>query len=197
MNQQTEQFKCLPVSRLAQDSTYSRAYSHQRNLVTMDSSALEVMTDLHFVSAIHILSGSSILWASQQMISQGVRMLLVVGDQEEHVIGLLTSRDFDLTSMSPDTQVDSVMTPYDEIEVISMDEVLYAVVGDIVETLKRSKRQHALSAEEVPLTGKNVIRGIFSATQISRQLGIPVESDDLEHTFEDIDRAVSQGKLEN
>lgn len=42
------------VLRLAQDWTCSRAYSHQRNLVTMDSSALEELTDLHFVCATHI-----------------------------------------------------------------------------------------------------------------------------------------------
>lgn len=190
MSEENAEFKCLKVSTLESNSTYARAYSHQRNLINMKSSALEVMTDLHFVSAITIHSGSTIIQASQQMISQGVRLLLVVGDSDE-VIGLITTRDFNTQEMSKETTIDSVMTPFNEIEVMDMDEVLHAVVGDVVETLKRSQRQHALSAEEDPTTGRTVIRGVFSATQISRQLGIAVQSDQILQTFADIDQAVS------
>lgn len=183
-------FKCLSISTLNDDSTFARAYSHQRNLVNMASSALEVMTDLHFVSASNIHSGFTITQASQQMISQGVRLLLVVEDSD-HVIGLVTSRDFNINEMPKETKIDSVMTPFNEIEVMSMEEVLHAVVGDVVETLKQSKRQHALAAENDPVTDQLVIRGVFSATQISRQLGIAVQSDEILKTFEDIDQAVS------
>ena len=155
----------------------------------MNSSALEVMTDLHFVSASTISSVASLDEAAQQMISQGVRLLLVV-DSEEQVIGLVTTRDFDTSSRTSGRHVDSVMTPYNKIEVIEMEEVLYAVVGDVVETLKNSRRQHALAAEKDPLSGKTVIRGIFSATQIARQLGIPVQSDEILQTFENIGYAL-------
>ena len=155
----------------------------------MNSSALEVMTDLHFVSASTISSVASLDEAAQQMISQGVRLLLVV-DSEERVIGLVTTRDFDTDSRTSDRHVDSVMTPYNKIEVIEMEEVLYAVVGDVVETLKNSRRQHALAAEKDPLSGKTVIRGIFSATQIARQLGIAVQSDEILQTFENIGYAL-------
>ena len=182
-------FRCLNVSTLKDDSTFARAYSHTRNLVNMDSSALEVMTDLHFVSASTIHSGLTVVQASQQMISQGVRLLLVVEDSD-HVIGLVTSRDFN-KEMPGETKIDSIMTPYDEIEVMSMEEVLHALVGDVVETLKQSHRQHALAAENDPITDRIVIRGIFSATQISRQLGIAVQSDQISQTFADIDLAVS------
>ena len=183
-------FKCLNVSTLNDDSTFARAYSHQRNLVNMESSALEVMTDLHFVSASNIHSGLTIAQASQQMISQGVRLLLVIEDSD-HVIGLVTSRDFNINEMPVETKIDSVMTPFDEIEVMSMEEVLHAVVGDVVETLKQSQRQHALAAENDPITDRLVIRGVFSATQISRQLGIAVQSDQISQTFADIDQVVS------
>ena len=182
-------YKCLTVSTLESDSTYAHAYSHQRNLIGMDSSALEVMTDLHFVPASTISFAETLGQATQQMISQGVRLLLVV-DDEERVIGLITTRDFDSDSSSDDRKVSSVMTPYSEIEVISMNDVLYAVVGDLVETLKRSSRQHALAAEKDPISGQTVIRGIFSATQIARQLGVAVKSTEIFQTFEEIDRAV-------
>ena len=189
-------FKCLAVSTLESESTYARAYSHQRNLINMHSSALEVMTDLHFVSAITVTSSTSLTEASQQMISQGVRLLLVV-DGGDLVIGLITSRDFDTTDNSTGSMVGSVMTPFEDIEVMHMEDVLHVVVGDIVETLKSSSRQHALAAETDHVSGRMVIRGIFSATQISRQLGIAVQSDEILQTFEDIDQAVSNASSQN
>ena len=187
-------YKCLTVSTLDAGSTFARAYSHQRNLVSMNSSALEVMTDLHFVPASMISSEDTLGHATQQMISQGVRLLLVV-DDEGLVTGLITTRDFDTDTTIDDRKVESVMTPYNEIEVISMDDVLYAVVGDLVETLKQSSRQHALAAEKDPISGQTVIRGIFSATQIARQLGIAVKSNEIHQTFEGIDRAVNDSSI--
>ncbi|MFZ3174169.1 MAG: CBS domain-containing protein, partial [Thiobacillus sp.] len=67
---------------------------------------------------------------------------------------------------------------------------LHAHVGDIVETLKHSGRQHALVVEDEPLTEKPTIRGIFSASQIARQLGIPLQAQELAQTFEQIDLAI-------
>ena len=71
-------------------------------------------------------------------------------------------------------------------------DVLHARVGDIIETLKHSGRQHALVLDEVPVTGKSMIRGIFSASQIARQLGIISEQHDLAQTFAQIDQAIRE-----
>ena len=187
-------YKSLTVSNLESDATYARAYSHQRNLVSMNSSALEVMTDLHFVPASTIGAQDTLGKATQQMISQGVRLLLVA-DNEARVTGLITTRDFDSDARDDDHLVESVMTPVNEIEVIAMGDLLYAVVGDLVETLKQSKRQHALAAEMDHISGLIVIRGVFSATQIARQLGVAVKSTEILQTFEQIDRVVNGSSI--
>jgi hypothetical protein len=45
-------------------------------------------------------------------------------------------------------------------------------VGHIVATLQALARQHALVVEVDPQTKAQCVRGIFSTTQISKQLGV-------------------------
>lgn len=79
------------------------------------------------------------------------------------------------------------MTPGGQIEVLEYDGVFHAHVGDIIETLKRSGRQHALVVDHSPMDDRQTIRGIFSASQIARQLGFPTSTFDLAGTFSDLD----------
>lgn len=192
-------FKPLALATLAADSGYSRPYFSTPNLVRMVSSALEVMTDLRYVPAETVLAQYTLETATQKMIVRGVRSLLVVNEYED-VIGIITARDVMGERASAlaqakqvaydDLKVSDVMTPGESIEVLQLDDVLHAHVGDVVETLKNSGRQHALVVEQDPLTAKVVIRGVFSASQIARQLGIPLRTDDLRQTFAEIDRAI-------
>jgi CBS domain-containing protein len=133
------------------------------------------------------------------MIVRGVRALLVV-DAAEDVVGILTSRDLMGARALEATvargvefgalKVADVMTPACAIEVLQIEDVLHAHVGDVVETLKHSGRQHALVVETDALHARCVIRGVFSASQIARQLGIATRSDDLQRTFAQIDRSM-------
>ena len=59
-----------------------------------------------------------------------------------------------------------------------MSDIAAARVGDIVGTLKRMGRQHALVVDRDPV-GEQTIRGVLSTTQIGRQLGKPIETFDL------------------
>ena len=71
--------------------------------------------------------------------------------------------------------VHHVMTPAAQLEVIELREVQQARVGDIVETLKHLGRQHALvidSGAAGPASAERIVRGLFSLTQIARQLGL-------------------------
>lgn len=71
-----------------------------------------------------------------------------------------------------------------------MDEVERARVGHIVATLKRAGRQHAMVVEDGP-GGRQVVRGVFSASQLEKQLGQPVPVAATAHTFADIEAALS------
>ncbi len=192
-------FKPLSLSTLAPGTGYARPYFSTPNLVRVGSSALEVMTDLRYVATETIQAQVAVEAATQKMIVRGVRSLLVVDDSAD-IIGIITSRDLmgpraQQTSAAQDigcgeVRVRDAMTPGDAIEVLGLDDVLHAHVGDIIETLKHSGRQHALVVETDPLDDKPVIRGVFSASQIARQLGIAPDQGDLAQTFAQIDRAM-------
>lgn len=200
MGESNNGFKPLLLSTLKPSTGYERPYFHSPNLVKVSASALEVMTDLRFVPAATVQAGVDIETATQKMIARGVRSLLVVDDGED-VIGIITSRDLigdrPVEVMSgrnvsfAEVKVRDVMTTGECIEVMPLEDVLHARVGDIVATLKHSGRQHALAVEEDSFSGKPMIRGIFSASQIARQLGIALQKHELSQTFAEIDRAIS------
>jgi hypothetical protein len=85
------------------------------------------------------------------------------------------------------------MTPADRLEILDFRDVEAARIGDIVATLRLAGRQHALAVEatdETPSAQKTV-RGIFSLTQIARQLGIPPQqTHDIIRTFAEIQAAI-------
>ena len=122
--------------------------------------------------------------APRNPIGDAVAARDVIGDRADEVMRRRTISFQEI-------KVADVMTPADQVEVLALDDVLHAHVGDIVETLKGSSRQHALVVEDDPILQKPVIRGIFSATQIARQLGIGLQLHELSQTFAEIDRAMS------
>lgn len=200
MTAPTKPYQPLSISTLPPQTGYARPFFHVQNPVKAYSSALEVMTDLRFIAASTVAAELDIDTATQKMIARGVRSLLVVNVQQD-VIGIITSRD--LLGGRPDAAMQAknidfselivrdVMTGGDAIEVLHMDDVLHARVGDIVETLKHSGRQHALVVEDDSFSGKKMIRGIFSASQIARQLGVRSQKTALSDTFAEIDQAIS------
>lgn len=199
MEERMEGFKLLAISTLAPNTGYSRPFFYLQNQVTAASSALEVMTDLRFIPAGTIRADIDIDTATQKMIARGVRSLLVV-DSDDTVLGIITSRDLlgERTAAVmhgrgvPFSEVKTrdIMTNRDCIEVLQLQDVLHARVGDIVETLKHSGRQHALVIEQEAFSGRDTIRGIFSASQIARQLGVRAPAQEISETFAEIDRAM-------
>jgi CBS-domain-containing membrane protein len=197
-------FKPLTLTTLSAYTGYSKPYFFSPNPVKVLSFAMEVMTDLRFVPAATIQSEVDIETATQKMIARSVRLLLVV-DSADDVIGILTARDLmgkrplevmdSLQVGASEVKVLQVMTAAADIEVIPLNDILHARVGDIVETLKNSGRQHAMVVEEDVFSGKAMIRGIFSASQIARQLGIGVPVNDLSQTFSEIERAIAEQTL--
>lgn len=69
-----------------------------------------------------------------------------------------------------------------------MAEVSEARVGDIIQTLKRTGRQHALVIARTP--DGPAIRGIFSARQVGRQLGVQIDTTGIAYTFAELEAAL-------
>lgn len=189
-------FPAPPGTTFSQPSTFT--------LVRAESPALCVMTDLKQVSAATIGPEATLVQATQTMISRGVRLLLVV-DRDDAVLGLITARDTqgekpiqliqEHGGKFNDLLVRDLMCPREKIELIDAADVLRATVGDIVETLKQTKRQHAIVGERDSVGGQVRIRGIFSATQIGRQLGAAIQTFDVSATFTEIEGFLAQDNV--
>ncbi len=172
--------------------------AHNPVPVRADSPAVEVMTDLAKIPAATISPDDSLPEANQSMLLRGVRLLLVAGN-DGRIRGVLSSTD--LLGERPvlvaqnrgikrnELRVSDVMTAVDNMEVLRINDVARAEVGHIVATLKAATRAHALVVEDQ--NGKQVLRGIFSATQIARQLGISVVTHEAARTFAEIEAAIS------
>lgn len=173
-------------------------------LVYPDSPAVCAMTDLKQVSVATVHPRASLQQATQTMISRGVRLLLVV-DEDENVLGLITARDTqgekpikliqERGGKFADLLVGDVMCPRERMDLLDTTDVLRAKVADIIETLKHSTRQHAIVGERDPGTGKVRICGIFSATQIGRQLGAAIQTFDVSSTFGEIEGYLAQDNV--
>jgi hypothetical protein len=70
-----------------------------------------------------------------------------------------------------------------------MDDVLHAHVGPVVATLKATGRRHAAVVDE-DASGRQILRGLFSASQLANQLGEPVETIEIARNFAEISVAL-------
>ena len=173
------QFASLSHIPLKPDSRYERP-PELPPLVHLDSPALEVMTDFKVVHAITTSAGVAIDEALETMKTSGVRLLLVI-DEESCVIGLITASDiqgekpirFVQEERMPRSEITigMIMTPQKDIPVLNMLSVRNVQVGSVIATLHELERQHVLVVEVDPDSKDQRVRGLFSLSQISKQLG--------------------------
>jgi len=182
-------------------SSFSRPVQVLPEQVKLNDPATNVMTDLSRVSVVSTHARTSMDMANAKMIRYGIRMLLVLDDNEQ-LAGLLTATDVlgekpmrflqNMGGTHADIMVRDIMTTQRELEVMKIDDVQHAKVGQIVATLKKSNRQHALVVAE-GADGRQTVCGLFSITQIARQLGAQVHSFELARTFAEIEAVIAHG----
>jgi CBS domain-containing protein len=193
-------YPALTYSALRPGAAYAQPSQSLPEQVTLDDPALQVLTDFQRVTAIIILAGDALDEAHRRMIQRGVRLLLVV-DQDRKVVGVITSND--ILGEKPlqtivqrgirreELLVRDIMTPQERLEVLNLADVRTAKVGHIVATLRKSGRQHAIVAE-VNEAGRHTVRGVFSATQIARQLGVTIQTSQVAMTFSEIEATLAR-----
>jgi hypothetical protein len=205
------QFHELPIRELGPGAGFRRPQQAQPARVTLESPAMEVMTDLQRISPATIRPQAPLEGANQFMISRGVRLLLVV-DVHDSVLGVLTATDVlgekalrvaaERGTRRGELTVRDLMTPAEAVEVIALADVQGARVGHVLETLRRAGRQHALVVEEAsvaesPPSGRALrhpmVRGIFSVSQLARQLGLLLpQAGEVARTFAEIEAALGR-----
>lgn len=152
-------------------------------LVRLDSPALDVMTDFQFVRPITIRPDVPIDAALQKMKSEGIRLLLVIDDRQR-IIGTVTAKIMlgeepikivqEKRIPRSEITVEMVMIPQPEVPVLNMLNVRNARVGHVVKTLQKLDRKHILVVELEEKTKEQRVCGMFSTSQIGRQLGVNV-----------------------
>ncbi len=89
-----------------------------------------------------------------------------------------------------DIRVRDLMTPHARLEVLPMAAVAHARVGHVLATLRQAGRQHAMAVEDGP-DGRQLVRGVFSASQLEKQLGQPLPIGPVARTFAEIEAALA------
>ncbi len=188
-------YHALPSRALGEGAGFRRPTEAQPH-VTLESPAREVMTDLTRVSPATIRPQEPVSGANEFMMARGVRLLLVI-DERERVLGVVSATDvLGERSMRVATErglrrgemtVADIMTPAESVEVIALADLDGAHVGHIVSTLMHAGRQHALVVDEAPESGRRMVRGILSLSQVARQLGRPLQLAEVARTFAEIE----------
>lgn len=205
------QYHALPIHELGAGAGFRRPVQTASSRVSSESSAVEAMTDFTRATPATIRPQAPVDAANQFMITRGVRLLLVV-DERETVLGLVTATDIlgekvlrvamDRGIRRSELTVTDIMTGAEAVEVLAFADVEGARVGHVVETLRRAGRQHALVVDfEVippklsidPPVKRALVRGIFSISQIARQLGIALPAGgEVARTFAEIESAIAR-----
>ena len=203
------EYDALSIRELGAGAGFRRPTQAQAAQVSIESPALEVMTDLRRTTPATIRPQAPLAGANQFMITRGVRLLLVV-DEREDVLGVISATDIlgerpmrvatERGLRRDELTVADIMIPAEQVEVIALPDVAAARVGHVLETLRRAGRQHALVVDfdDVPsgrpLTPpgrRAMVRGIFSLSQIARQLGVSVTTGgEVARTFSEIEAAI-------
>jgi CBS domain containing-hemolysin-like protein len=196
------QYARLLVHKLESGSSLSRPTSDLPERVGLDNPALDTMTDFRRVTAFIATPGDRIGQAEARMHRQKVKLLFVM-DSNDQVAGLVTTTDIygekPMQVMQSrrihhdEVVVSDIMTPVDQLEAIDFEDLARARIGNVLETLKASGRQHALVLEHK--TSGNTVRGLLSLTMLCKQLGVALETAEVARAF--IERTGVRAKIPN
>jgi CBS domain-containing protein len=146
--------------------------------VKANDRAMRVMTDFECTHPITVSEERRIDDALQDMISLGVRALLVV--RNGRVTGLITS--YDIQGERPlqflrsstytrhdEIQVGHIMTPWERMPVVDWQGVREARVADVYDVFRTTGATH-LVVLQTAADASLVVRGLISRTELERRL---------------------------
>lgn len=148
-------------------------------LVHLDDPATSVMVDFTHTAPHTILSADTMDHAIREMEVSGSHLLLVL-NESGHFHGILSSKDVwgekpikliqERRVHRDQILVRMIMVPYTEITAVDFLVVEHAKVGHIVKTLTDHRQHYALAVTPNADHTLQIIRGVFIASQISKQL---------------------------
>jgi CBS-domain-containing membrane protein len=163
---------------------YARPEQAYPDGLGIDSPAAQAMTDLRTVTALTVERTNTLAATRERMRKLGVRMLLVTGATGA-VMGVVTVTDLDSgrpekiaakTGEKPEElYVQDIMTLRGRIEVLRLEDVNQASVGQVLNSLRHAGRRHALVLDPDNGGDTGEICGIFSLTRLCGQIGLDIQ----------------------
>ena len=150
---------------------------------SLETPALHFFTDFREVKPLVIESSVSAVDVKNLMIKAHVRLKIVINERNEF-LGIVSADDLSdrliMQKVSEgqnrtDISVADMMQPKHKLVALGYKELkAITSIGDVIEALKDSGQQHCLVVDSEP----EKIRGIFSASDISRMLHLPIDIQD-------------------
>ncbi|WP_110687216.1 CBS domain-containing protein [Salinicola aestuarinus] len=172
--------------------------------VTLDSAAVLLLTDFSVSQPHTVSTSSSVAQALDTMKQAGVRLLMAINAHGDFtgVINaqeLIGGRRVTLAMQKhridrDEVTIEMIQTPRSELHSLAYTRISHASVGDLVETLKSSGDQHLLITEPDDEGGAR-LRGLISASDISRSLGVDLDHPPEARTFASICQVVRGHEL--
>lgn len=191
------QYALLETGKLKSNTTYIHPEKFPE-VVHLDSPAFEVMTDFKNRQPLTAAPETLIHDALEMMKLARVRSLLVV-DNEDHIMGLISARDIqgikaatvarDNDVTIPEVTVAMMMVPYDSLPVLNMKALSNARVGHIRRLIHDLGVNYIIVVEDH--ADHQMVRGMFSISRISRQLGENLSGDLSSQSVADINKRLT------
>lgn len=157
------------------------------DLVHEDSPALHVFTDFSSRTPETVYPEVKSYAAIEQMKTANVKSLLVVDELDDKVIGLVSSRILQSAQAGvaaqengvdpKDLTVAMMMVKCNSLHTLNFKDIGNARVGHIIRLIKDLGVFHLLVIDRDEENDCNMVRGIFSASRISRQIGEDITGD--------------------
>ncbi len=147
---------------------------------SLESKAVQFFTDFFLVEPIVISSSLPAIKARNTMIRTHVRLQLVIDDNMKFV-GIISSQDLSEQhimskatiehTLPAEFIVSDFMQKKQDLLALSINEIQDASIRNVIDFLKDNHQQHCLVIDP----DINQVRGIFSASDISRKLQLAVD----------------------
>lgn len=196
-NRMANKYNALNLAPLKKSANLYQPVHMMEGAVELSDPAKYVFTDFQRVTPLTIEASATIERANEKMIMCGVRLLFVCDDHGT-IEGLITADDIlgerpvqyvkEHGGCRQDILVLDIMTHQKKLETVDLDVVLEATVGDIAETIKHTGKHHILVTENI--RGNETLRGIFSRTQVSRQIGERIKFTNRANSFAELELAL-------
>ena len=146
--------------------------------LNVDSKAIEIFTDFKEIPPLLLDDDTPAIEAENYMLHSHVKLKIVV-DHNKHFLGLLSLNDLNSQEIikhvskgenRTDLTVTDFMRPKSELKALHYEDLQRFTIMDVIQVLKESGQQHCLVVDGE----NNEIRGIISASDISRKLKLPI-----------------------